>query len=338
MNRGVKFNRVASIKDVAKMAGVSISTVSRIINKKGGVSEELEEKINKINIDAVLDSGYIQQFIEDRHFTPFPQVQVTERPDVVAGSVYEGRIAVLVDNSPFALILPVTLTALFQSAEDYYSRSTVTTFVRNLRILSGIISLLAPAMYIALISFNPGIIPTKLLLSIAATREGVPFPAFMEAFIMELTLEFLREAGVRLPRAIGSTIGIVGGLVIGQAAVSAGIVSPIMVIVVALTAIASFSIPNYEMAAGFRLIRFILMILASIYGLYGIVLGIIATLVHLVNIKSFGTPFLTPYAPLFVEDMKDGIFLKLPWQNLRKRPRHLDPLDIIRQGDDSNDS
>jgi spore germination protein len=196
----------------------------------------------------------------------------------------------------------------------------------------------APGLYIALISFNPGIIPSKLLFSIAASREGVPFPAFIEAFIMELTFEILREAGVRLPRAIGSTIGIVGGLVIGQSAVSAGIVSPIMVIIVATTAIASFAIPSYELAAGFRLIRFVLMILAAIFGLYGVVLGLIGTLIHLVNIKSFGVPYLVPMAPFYPKDQKDTVFLNTSLKYMNERPSFLNPQDKIRQGGDPNGS
>lgn len=315
---------------------IALMYIDDITDKR--VLQEVEKKIRNIDIDAIIDSGYIQQFIEDRQFSPFPQVQTTERPDVVAGAIYEGRIGILVDNSPFALIVPVTLNAFLQSSEDYYSRSSITTFVRYLRLLSGLLSIIAPGLYIGFISFNPGIIPAKLLLSIAATREGVPFPAFIEAFVMELTIEFLREAGVRLPRPIGSTIGIVGGLVIGQAAVQAGIVSPIMVIIVAVTAISSFAIPNYEVAAGFRLIRFVLMILAAIYGLYGFMLGFIGTLVHLVNLKSFGTPFMTPLAPLEISDIKDSVFLRLSWKFMKKRPEHLDPNDKRRQGGDSSDT
>lgn len=334
--RDTRFKVKQSQVGVRSKTDIAIMYIDDIVDKR--VLEEVEKKIKAIDIDAILDSGYIQQFIEDRQITPFPQVQTTERPDVVAGALYEGRVAIIVDNSPFALVVPVTLNAFFQSAEDYYSRSTIVSFVRVLRLISGLLSLVAPSLYIALVAFHPAIIPTSLALSIAATREGVPFPAFIEAIIMELTLEFLREAGVRLPRPIGSTIGIVGGLVIGQAAVSAGIVSPIMVIVVALTAIASFSIPNYEVAAGFRLIRFLLMIFAAVYGLYGVVLGLIAALVHLVNIKSFGVPYLSPVAPLAIGDLKDGPLMRLSWKYLRKRPVHLDPQDEIRQGGEENDS
>ncbi|KRQ87776.1 Spore germination protein B1 [Caloramator mitchellensis] len=311
---------------------IAIMYIEDIVDKR--VLDELNKKLGKISIDTIMDSGYLEQLLEDKVFSIFPQAQTTERPDVVAAAVYEGRVGILVDNSPFALIVPVTINAFLQSAEDYYSRSIIATFVRFIRVLAGGLSILSPALYIAITSFHPQIIPSKLALSIAATREGVPFPAFIEAIIMEITFELLREAGIRLPRPIGSTIGIVGGLVIGQAAVSAGIVSPIMVIVVAITAIASFSITNYELATALRLLRFIFMIGASIYGLYGISLCYIGTLIYLVNLKSFGTPYLAPLAPLYLEDMVDSA-LKFPIKYIKKRPRMYDPQDIIRQGDEN---
>lgn len=321
---------------VRSKTDIALVYIDDIVNKE--LLQEVEKKLKKINIDAVLESGYIEQLIEDKTFTVFPQMQATERPDVVAGRIYEGRVAIIVDNSPFALVVPTSLNTFLQSPEDYYSRPTVATFLRYIRLTALILSVTAPALYIGTVSFNPGIIPGKLLMSIAASREGTPFPAFIEAFIMEITFELLREAGVRLPRAIGSTIGIVGGLVIGQAAVAAGIVSPIMVIVVAVTAIASFAIPNYEVAAGFRLIRFVLMIAASIYGLYGVLLGLIATLIHLVNLKSFGIPFMVPIAPFYPSSMRDTTFYIASWKYMKKRPDFLEPQDEIRQGgDEGND-
>lgn len=316
---------------VRSKTDIAIMYIDDIVDKR--VLDELNKRLDKINIDAILDSGYLQQLIEERSFSIFPQAQTTERPDVVAASIYEGRVGILVDNSPFALIIPVTMNAFFQSGEDYYSRPVISSFVRFIRLMAGALSILSPALYIAITSFHPQIIPAKLALSIAATREGVPFPAFVEAIIMEITFELLREAGVRLPRPIGSTIGIVGGLVIGQAAVSAGIVSPIMVIVVAITAISSFSITNYELATALRLLRFLFMIAASIYGLYGIVLTYIWTLIYTVSLKSFGTPFLAPMAPFYFEDMQDSI-IKLPLKYLKRRPMHFDPNDLIRQGDE----
>ena len=241
---------------------------------------------------GILESGYIEQLIEDNIFSPFPQTQATERPDAAAGAVLEGRVVIIVDNSPFVLIVPTTLPGLFMSPEDYYQRWLVSSFVRVIRVAAGLVSMILPALYIAITSYQPDIIPYRFALSIAGSREGVPFPAFIEAFLMEVTLELLREAGVRLPDPLGATIGIVGGIVIGQAAVTAKIVSPVMVIIVSVTAISSFIIPNYGVTTGFRLLRFALMIFATVLGLYGIMLGIILVLIHLVNLKSFGVPYL----------------------------------------------
>lgn len=313
---------------VRSKTDMAIVYMEGVVDKK--ILDELYKRLKNVNIDAILDSGYVEQFIEENSYTPFPQIQTTERADVVAAAVYEGRVGIIVDNTPFVMIIPTTLGAFFQSPEDYFSRSLLSTFVRCIRLIAGLISILAPAMYIAITSFDPGMIPSKLALSIAAAREGVPFPAFVEAIIMELTFELLREAGVRLPRAIGSTIGIVGGLVIGQAAVSAHIVSPIMVIIVAVTAIAAFAIPNYELAGAFRLTRFLLMILAAIYGLYGVVLAGIGVLIHLSNIKSFNIPYLSPLSPLNKQDMKDT-FYRAPWYKMVNRPLHYGPEDQKRQ-------
>lgn len=281
--------------------------------------EEVFRRISTIDIDAIIESGYIEQLIEDNYMSPFPQISVTERPDEVAASLYEGRVAILVDNSPFALIVPTTLNSLFQSPEDYYDRWYVASILRFIRYMASILSLVLPSSYIAVTSFHPGILPEKLVISMAAAREGIPFPVLIEAFIMEVTFELLREAGLRLPVPIGSAIGIVGGIVIGSAAVEAGIVSPIMVIIVAITAISSFSIPNYSLSVGFRMLRFFLMILAGILGLYGIMLGVLLILSHLVKLKSFGIPYMSPYVSFEGSDFKDTI-VRVPTFLMIRRP------------------
>ena len=281
--------------------------------------EEVFRRIDTIDIDAIIESGYIEQLIEDDYMSPFPQISVTERPDEVAASLYEGRVAILVDNSPFALIVPTTLNSLFQSPEDYYDRWYVASILRFIRYMASILSMVLPAAYIAVTSFHPGILPAKLVISMAAARQGIPFPVLIEAFIMEVTFELLREAGLRLPVPIGSAIGIVGGIVIGSAAVEAGIVSPIMVIIVAITAISSFSIPNYSLSVGFRMLRFSLMVFAGIMGLYGIMLGILLILSHLVKLKSFGIPYMSPYVSFVGSDFKDTI-VRVPTFLMAKRP------------------
>ncbi len=281
--------------------------------------DEVIRRLSTINIDAVLDSGYIEQFIEDNPYSPFPQIATTERPDEVAGELYEGRVVILVDNSPFALIVPTTINSLFQSPEDYYDRWIIASVLRLIRFTASFLALVMPSLYVVFTSYHTGILPTKLVLSIAASREGVPFPAIVEAFIMEFTLELLREAGLRLPSAIGNTVGIVGGLIIGEAAVRAGIVSPIMVVIVAVTAIASFANPSYSLSVGFRLLRFALIAASGILGLYGFILGLILILIHLVRLKSFNEPYLTPFVAVNWSDYKDTIY-RAPLYKMVKRP------------------
>ena len=326
--------RDTRLKMVSKKIGVRSKTdvvimyIDDIVNKK--ILEELNKRISEINIDAILDSGYIEQMIQDNKWSLFPQTQSTERPDVAAAALYEGRVAILVDNSPFAVIVPATLPSLFQSPDDYYQRWIFGSAMRIIRLFSAILGIILPALYVAVTSFHPSIIPTKLAYFIAASREGVPFPAFIEAIIMEISLDLLIESVVRLPKPIGSTIGIVGGLIIGQAAVSAGIVSPIMIIIVSVTAITSFTTPNYEIASAFRLIRFLMIIAAAIIGLYGIVLSLILLLIHLVKLNSFGVPYLAPVVNPDIDDFKD-VYIRMPFNYFKTRPGYMKTKDKIRQ-------
>ncbi len=293
--------------------------------------DEVKKRIKTINIDDLPESGYVEQLIEDNYLSPFPQVQNTERPDRVFSALMEGRIAILLDGSPFALIVPVTFSMLLQSPEDYYERWIPGSLIRLLRFLAAFLSLFAPSMYIAFISFHPGLIPTKLALSIISSREGVPFPALIEALIMEISIEILREAGLRLPKPIGPAMGIVGGLIIGEAAVQAGIISPIMVIVVSLTAISSFAIPQYSAGITLRILRFVAMFCAAVFGLYGIILFFLILCSHLVKLKSFGVPYVSPAVPYRISDWKDFI-LRMPLSMMKRRPKMLDTKDSIRKG------
>lgn len=313
---------------VRSKSDVVIMYIEDIVNQN--VLKECEERLSKINIDAVLDSGYIEQLIEDNKFSPFPQIQSTERPDVVAAALYEGRVAILVDNSPFALIVPAALPTFFQSPDDYYQRWMYSTVVRWIRFAAIILALILPALYVAVTSYNTAIIPTKLAYSIAATREGVPFPSFVETLIMEFSLALLMEAILRLPKPIGSTIGIVGGLVIGQAAVSANIISPILLIIVALTTLTTFITPSYAITFAFRMVRFLFIIAAAVGGLFGLMIGVILLLIHLVRLKSFGVSYLAPVTETEFKDFKD-IFVKLPINTFKTRPEYMDTGDKIRQ-------
>ncbi|MGI6706863.1 MAG: spore germination protein [Clostridia bacterium] len=304
---------------------------------KGIVSRELvaevEKRLSEIDVDGILETGQIEQWIQDDWLTPFPQIQITERPDKTIANIFEGRVAIMVDNSPFAIIVPTTFYQYFQSPEDYYERWMIASFLRTLRWIASFIATFSPALYIAVISYHPGFIPTELALSIASSRANVPFPVFIEALLMEITIELVRESGARLPKPIGQAIGIVGGIVIGDAAVRAGVTSPILVIIVALTAVASFAIPTYSAAISFRLVRFPMMILASILGLYGVMLGFIALNIHLVNLKSFGANYMAPQSPAIYQDWKDFL-LRFPFHLLKRRPVETFPVDIDRMDQD----
>lgn len=288
--------------------------------------EEVNRRLETMDIDYISDSAYVEQWIEDSFLSPFPQLLDTERPDTVSSHLIQGKLAILVDGTPFALVAPITLGDTLHSMDDYNQKWMSATLLRLLRYLSAFFALFLPALYIALVAYHPGMIPSSLAFSIAASREGVPFPAAIEALLMAITFEILHEAGIRLPKTIGETIGIVGGLVIGDAAVSAGIVSPVMVIVTALTAIASFSVPTYSVAIAFRTARFAFMIAASFLGLYGIILVYIMINIHLVNLKSIGIPYSTPFAPTFIKDWKN-LILRAPITKLTQRPTYLKPLD-----------
>lgn len=273
--------------------------------------DEVRRRIAEIRIDSVLDSGYIEEYIQDKTFTPFPTIYNTERPDTVAANLLEGRLAVIIDGTPFVLILPALFIQFFQSPADYSQRFDNAILMRLVRYTSFIILLFGPSVYIALTTYHYEMIPTTLLISLMAQRENAPFPAFIEAMLMEGAFEILREAGIRMPRAVGQTVSVVGGLILGQAAVEAGIVTPAMVIVVALTGIASFAVPAYNMAIAGRIVRFGFMILAAVFGFYGITLGMIVLVAHLNSLRTFGIPYMRPIVPMSVRGLQDTL-LRLP--------------------------
>ncbi|MBO0993187.1 spore germination protein [Bacillus sp. SD088] len=281
--------------------------------------EEITQRIKRIDIDGILESGYIEELIQDNSYSPFPQVLVTERPDTAVSNLLEGRVVIVVDGTPFVLIAPTTFYSLFQSGEDYYHHFIISTATRWLRFLFLFISLLLPSLYVAVITYHQEMVPTTLLLTMVDSREAIPFPALVEALLMEITFEGLREAGLRLPKQVGAAVSIVGALVIGQAAVAAGLVSDPMVMVVALTGIASFTIPRYNIAIPFRLLRFPIMLLAGTFGLLGIMMGLLAIIIHLSTLRSFGVPYLSPMAPLKRRDLKDTL-IRAPLWKLNTRP------------------
>lgn len=304
---------------------VAIMYIKGIVDE--AVLQELKRRLNRIQIDGILESGYLEKSIEDQSLTNFPTVFTTERPDTVAANLLEGKIVIIVDGTPFVLIVPAVFNQFFQISEDYYHRYDISIALRILRVVIFIISMIGPSFYIAATTFHQEMIPTQLIISIASQREAVPFPAFIEAVIMEIIFEILREAGVRLPKAIGPTVSIVGALVIGQAAVQAGLVSPAMVIVVAITAICSFATPTFSIAISARILRFLLMVCAAMFGFYGIILVVIMITAHLCSLRSFGIPYMSPYTPSMQSPSKDkSIWFRIPiWLShfkpkLMKRP------------------
>ena len=289
--------------------------------------KETHERLTAYEIDGVLDSGVMEQLAEEAWYSPFPQFQSTRRPDRAAMAVLEGKVVVLVDNSPVALLLPADVNSFLKTTDDYYNRFYMASFARLIRYVAAFFALTLPGLYLAVTNFHTQILPTPLLLSFWEARKGVPFPAALEVLLMELSFELLREAGVRLPGTMGNTIGIVGGLIIGQAAVEANLVSPIVVILVAFTALCSFAIPNEEFAFSFRILKFVILGLAAGLGFFGFLIGIFGVLVHMASLKSFGIPYLTPYVGPQLngyEDEKDAV-VRYPFRMLKKRPIYANP-------------
>lgn len=309
-------------------------TEVKLVYLKGYVTDglvaEIKERVRRIKTDGILDSGQVEEFIQDSPYSLFSSFEVTERPDKLAANLLEGRTGLMFDNTPYTIIIPTTLATQLQSPEDYYNRYWFSSFIRLLRWTALLIALLAPSVYIAITTFHQELLPTALLMTILIAREGVPYPAIVEALLMELTFEVLREAGLRLPRTFGQTISIVGAIVIGQAAVSAGLASPAMVIVVALTAIASFTIPSMSLTNNVRVLRFPFMILAASFGLIGVLVGFSILSYHLCSLRSFGIPYLSPLAPVSFSDLKDTL-IRVPAWMMRFRPRLIGYTDPQRQ-------
>jgi spore germination protein KA len=305
---------------------ICVAYLKGIANDK--IVQEVKNRLTRIDTDSILESGYIEAFIEDAPLSLFPTVGFTEKPDIISAKLLEGRIAILVDGTPFVLTVPYLFVEAFQSSEDYYTRPYFATFLRWLRWIAFFFATTLPGLYVAITTFHQEFLPPALLVSIAAAHEGTPFPSVVEALVMNIIYEILREAGVRLPRPIGQAVSIVGALVIGEAAVSAGLVGAPMVVVVALTAISAFVVPTLLDIS--TLIRFILIILAGFSGLYGMVLGFIFFVTHQISLRSLGAPYMSPLAPSTLSDLKD-IVIRAPLWAMRTRPRVLGEKDSNRQ-------
>ena len=333
IRKRVRSNRV-KVKEIKQ--GIRSHTVVDLVYMEDLANEsvltEIQNRLNEYEIDGVLDSGIIEQLAEKKWYSPFPQFQTTQRPDRAAMAVLEGRVVVMSDNSPTALIIPTDFNSFIKTSDDYYNRCEVASFARILRFFAVFFALTLPGLYLAVTNFHTQVLPTPLLLSFWEARIGVPFPAALEVVLMELSFELLREAGVRLPGAMGNTIGIVGGLIIGQAAVDANLVSPIVVIVVAFTALCSFSIPNAEFAFSFRLLQFYMILLSSWLGFFGFLLGLYTILIHLSKLKSFGIPYMMPFVGADLngyQDKRDSIW-RAPLKAMTRRPIYAKEKERVR--------
>ncbi|MGI6070197.1 MAG: spore germination protein [Blautia sp.] len=304
--------------------GVRSHTVVQLLYVEDLVQQELLDEIKKrldsFEIDGVMDSGVIEQLTEEVWYSPFPQFQTTQRPDRAAMELLNGRIVLLCDNTPMALILPTTFHSFMEVSEDQYNRFEMVTFLRVLRYLAVAAATLLPGLYLAAIRFHTQILPTNLILSFAEARAGVPFSSIVELLFLEMSFELIREAGVRMPGSLGNAIGIVGGLIIGQAAVSANLVSPIVVMIVALTALGSLAIPSEEFSSPFRLLKYIFLFAGGFLGIFGMVLVLYLLLGHLAGLLSFQVPYLAPFVKRKPgEKSGDGI-LRRPMWRMRLRP------------------
>lgn len=278
---------------------------------------EVKFRINNLDIDSLISSGQLEQLIQDNGNTSFPQMISTERPDRVTNLLFEGRVAIIINGSPYVLVAPGILVDFISSPEDLNLKYQFSNILRFIRVIAMFFTLLLPGLYIAITTYHPELIPTELLFAIAASRESVPFPIIFEIVIMEISFELIREAGLRVPSPIGPTIGIVGALILGEAAVSASIVSPILIIIVAITGICSFAVPDFSLSFTLRFLRFLFLFLGYIAGFLGIALGLFIYFAILGDLKSFGVPYLAPYFPSENKKTETTFFLRPIW--LRER-------------------
>jgi len=303
--------------------------VDDIVDKH--VLEELKKRIEAIDLDAVLSAGKLEQYIEDYAYTVFPQAYSTERPDRAIGNMLEGRIVLIIEGTPMVLVYPAIFMQFFQAVEDYTQRTVVSSFVRLLRILAAIIVITLPSIYLTLIKFNVELIPIKFVTPIVQSRVGIALTPFLEIVAMELVVEFLREGGLRLPTKIAQTLSLVGGIIIGDTAIQSKMVSPTTLLIVGITVITTFLIPNYDMSLSIRMLRFPMLVLANIMGIFGIAVGWFLILVHLSSLDSLGVP----YFEFHKSDMKDT-FIRAPLWKMNKRPEGIPNGDPIRQTDFRN--
>ena len=300
---------------------VAIVYMKNIINKE--LVKEVKQRLDNINIDRSITSGYIEEFIIDNKNSTFPQVLSTERPDKFCTNILDGRVGIIIDGTPIAFIVPATLIMFTQAPEDYAQQYIISSIIRYMRYTAMFVTLLLPGFYVCITTFHLEMIPTELAISIAASREGVPFPMAIEVFIMLAAFELLVEAGLRLPKTIGQAISIVGAVVVGQSAVQAKLLSPATVVIIALTAITSFTMPNQDFSNALRLWRLLIFLLASLIGIFGLTSGLLFLFFHWSQMETFGVPYLSPFVSDEDKQLQDTLF-RFPLNTMKYRPKILD--------------
>lgn len=309
---------------------IAVVYIEGVANLK--IVDEVKQRLAKTNIDSIITAGQLESLIMDHKWTPFPQFIYTERVDKFCANVLEGRVGILIDGLPIAYVLPVDINSFLQAPEDYALNFYASSFFRLLRYISAFSALLLPAFYVAITTFHQEMIPTELAISIVQNKEGVPFPTFVEVVLMLLAFEVLLEAGLRLPKAVGQAVSIVGALVVGDAAITAKLLSPGVVIVIAAAGITGFVVPSQDMANILRLTRFFLIICSIIGGLFGVSIAIIVIGYHLCTLETFGVPYMSPFVSCEEKEMFHDTLIRYPWFKMNKRPQNISPADLKRQG------
>ncbi len=304
------------VKGEYSKSKIAVLYMNDLVNKD--MLKEVERRISRISVDYLQNPGTVIESLEDSSFSPFPQMLHTERPDRVAANLMDGKIVLVMDGSPVVLIVPSTFESFYQTAEDYNSRWYFSSMIRLIRYASFFITLMLPGIYIALVTFHIDLIPTELIFSMQASINAVPLPPIAEALLMQLTIELVREVSVRLPKAIASTVGLVGAILIGQAVVSAGLLSNIIIIIAALAALTSFVSPSIEMSNTTRLLSFPIMILAYMLGLLGVTIGLFFIIFHLCTLRSFGAPYFAALAPFRPKELSDTV-IRIPFWKMNRR-------------------
>jgi spore germination protein len=326
-------NLKVRILEVGERTKTSVALLYVADLVKPGLFEEVERRIALINKDKVLSLSSIEESLVDHPWSPFPQAQTTERPDKMLAAVYEGRVGVMVDGTPTTMLLPCTYNVLMQAADDYTIQPVIASLMRIGRNAAAFLAIYLPAIYVAIVSYHPGMLPTTLAISVAELRSRTPFPSFLEAFIMEILLELFQEAVLRLPKKLAGAASMIGGFVIGTTVVQAGLINPLLVVVIATTAIASYSMPSYTFSMALRWLRIPMLLLSSILGLYGVVLGILAVTIHLCSLGSFGESYLGGMFNVdLLVDWRDSV-IRLPAKLLKERPKEFGAQDQKRIGE-----